>query len=66
MELRFDGKIGNRQAKVFVAGFDVVVEMYDGEQLVEKKASTNWTDDTSASRSSIMTAIKWLDNPKEV
>jgi hypothetical protein len=66
MELRFDGKAGNKASKVYVDGFDVVVEMYDGEQLVEKKVFTNWTDDTSASRPSIMTAIKWLDNPKEV
>jgi hypothetical protein len=61
MELRFDGKVKTKAAKVKVDGFDAVVELYENGQLVETKAFTNWTDDTSASRPSINAAIAWLD-----
>ena len=61
-ELRFDGVKGNRSAKVFVSGYDATVECYLDKVLEQKKGFTNWTEDTSSSRSSINFALKYLDD----
>jgi len=60
MEIRFDGKIGNRRVKVYSEKSDAVAYYFEEDVEVFKIADSNWSEDTNSSRKIIINACNWL------
>lgn len=65
LELRFDGKIGNRKVKVYVEKSDAIAHYFENDIEVFKKADNNWTEDTNSSRKIIIDACNWLSEAEK-